>query len=38
MDAGLGTLANTSFDSLAESIYTWSGEGQDQFWHNTLWP
>jgi hypothetical protein len=28
MDAGLGTLAKTSFDSLAKSIYTSSDEGR----------
>ena len=31
MDAGLGTLAKTSFDSPAKSIYTLSDEGKDQF-------
>jgi thiazole synthase ThiGH ThiG subunit len=31
MDTGLGTLAKTTFDSLAKSIYTWSDEGKDQF-------
>jgi hypothetical protein len=31
MDTGLGTLAKTSFDSFAKSIYTPSNEGKDQF-------
>ena len=31
MDAGLGTLAKTSFDSLAKSTYTLPDEGKDQF-------
>jgi hypothetical protein len=30
-DAGLGTLAKTSFDSLANSIYTLSDEGKDRY-------
>jgi hypothetical protein len=29
MDTGLGTLAKTSFGSLAKSIYTFSDEGKD---------
>jgi hypothetical protein len=33
----LGTLAKTSFDSLAKTIYTLSDEGQDQFWY-AHWP
>jgi len=37
MDAGLGTLVEASFDSLTESIYTWSDEGKDQFLY-TKWP
>ena len=37
MDAGLGTLAKTSFDSLAKSIYTLSDEGKDQFLY-AQWP
>ena len=31
MDTGLGTLAKTSFDSLAKSIYTLSDEGKALF-------
>jgi len=37
MDTGLGTLAKTSFDSLAKSIYTLSDEGKDQFLY-AQWP
>ena len=37
MDAGLGTLAKTSFDSLAKSIYTLSDERKDQFLY-AQWP
>jgi hypothetical protein len=37
VDTGLGTLAKTSFDSLAESIYTLSDEGNDQFVY-ARWP
>jgi hypothetical protein len=37
MDAGHGTLVEASFDSLTESIYTWSDEGKDQFLY-TKWP
>ena len=37
MDTGLGTLAMTSFDSLAKSIYTLSDEGEDQFLY-AQWP
>jgi hypothetical protein len=37
MDAGLGRLAKTSFDSLAKSIYTLSDEGKDQFLQ-AQWP
>ena len=37
MDAGLGTLAKTSFDSPAKSIYTLSDEGKDQFLY-AQWP
>jgi len=33
IDTGLGTLAKASLDSLAKSIYTWSEEGQDQFFY-----
>ena len=37
MDAGLGTLAKTSFDSLAKSIYTLSDERKDQLLY-AQWP
>jgi hypothetical protein len=37
MDAGLCTLAKTSFDSLAKSIYTLSDERKDQFLY-AQWP
>lgn len=37
MDTGLGTLAKTSFDSLAKSIYTLSDERKDQFLY-AQWP
>jgi hypothetical protein len=37
MDTGLGTLAKTSFDSKAKSIYTLSDEGKDQFLY-AQWP
>jgi hypothetical protein len=37
LDTGLGTLAKTSFDSLAKTIYTLSDEGQDRFWY-AQWP
>jgi hypothetical protein len=36
-DTGLGTLAETSFDSLARTIYTMSDEGEDQFLY-AQWP
>jgi hypothetical protein len=36
-DTGLGTLAKTSFDSLAKTIYTMSDEGEDQFLY-AQWP
>ncbi len=37
LDTVLGTLAKTSFDSLAKSIYTLSDEGKDQFLY-AQWP
>jgi hypothetical protein len=37
MDAGLCTLAKTSFDSLAKSIYTLSDERKDQLLY-AQWP
>jgi hypothetical protein len=37
MDTGLGTLAKTSFDSLAKSTYTLPDEGKDQFLY-AQWP
>ena len=39
LDIGLatGTLAKTSFDSLAKTIYTLSDEGEDQFLY-AQWP
>jgi hypothetical protein len=37
MDTGLGTLAKTSLDNLAKSIYTLSDEGKDQFLY-AQWP
>jgi hypothetical protein len=37
MDTGLGTLAKTSFDSLAKSICSLSDEGEDQFLQ-AQWP
>jgi hypothetical protein len=37
MGAGLCTLAKTSFDSLAKSIYTLSDERKDQFLY-AQWP
>jgi hypothetical protein len=37
LDTGLGTLAKTSFDSLAKTIYTMSDEGKDQFLY-AQWP